>query len=79
MKHLTRKCSIAAESHIRSHYSTLIFDLTRNLYIYNACIYIYSIIPVPKYKYFGKPISIPLNIILYEFIEFRVYGHTIKL
>ena len=25
-------------------YCTLIFDLTRNLYIYNACIYIYSIL-----------------------------------
>ena len=36
-------------------------------------------ISVPKYNYFGKPISITLNIILYEFIESRVYGHTIKL
>ena len=25
-------------------YCTLIFDLMRNLYIYNACIYIYSIL-----------------------------------
>ena len=28
---------------------------------------------------FGKPISITLNIISYEFIESRVYGHNIKL
>ena len=27
----------------KSQYRTLIFDLMRNLYIYNACIYIYSI------------------------------------
>ena len=26
-------------------YCTLIFDLMRNLYLYNACIYIYSISP----------------------------------
>ena len=26
-------------------YCKVIFDLTRNLYIYNACIYIYSIVP----------------------------------
>ena len=37
------------------------------------------IISVPKYNYFGKPISITLNIILYEFIESIVYGHNIKL
>ena len=39
------------------------------------------IISVPKYKYFGKPISIrpTLNIILYEVIKSRVYGHNIKL
>ena len=39
------------------------------------------IISVPKYNYFGKPISIrpTLNIILYEVIKSRVYGHNIKL
>ena len=33
------------------------------------------------YNYFGKPISIrpTLNIILYEVIKSRVYGHNIKL
>ena len=37
------------------------------------------IISVPKYNFFGKPISITLNVILYEFIESRVYGHDMKL
>ena len=39
------------------------------------------IISVPKYNYFGKPISIrpTLNIILYDVIKSRLYGHNIKL
>ena len=52
---ITRKCSIAAESHIRSHNH------------------------VSFKNYFCKPIVITLNIILYEFIVSRVYGHTISI
>ena len=52
---ITRKCSIAAESHIRSHHH------------------------VSFNTYFCKPIAITLNVILYEFIVSRVYGHTISL
>ena len=37
------------------------------------------IISVTKYDFFCKPIAITLNIILYEFIVSRVYGHTINL
>ena len=55
-KSITRKCSIAAKSHIRSHNHVISFK-----------------------NYFCKPIAITLNIILYEFIVSRVYGHTISL
>ena len=51
----TRKCSIASETHIRSHNH------------------------VSFKNYFCKPIAITLDIILYEFIVSRVYGHTISL
>ena len=54
----TRKCTIAADSHIDR-----------------------ITISVTKYDYFCKPITITLNIILYEFIVSRLglYGHTINI
>ena len=53
-----------------------------NKKMHHSCGVTYSIAlsyQFQKKHYFGKPISITLNIILYEFIESRVYGHTIKL
>ena len=87
MIHVTRKCSIAAESHIRSHYH--ISPLYPGPGFLSSATW--PSLPKkhynglnqtkPKYNYFGKPSSIrpTSNIILYEVIISRVYGHNIKL
>ena len=41
-------------------YCTLIFDLMRNLYIYNACVYIHSINSFQVIYFYGIPCAIEI-------------------